>query len=266
MTFSERYGSWALITGASQGTGASFAKQLASQGINCILIARREGPLAELKQEITKDYGVECITASVDLTAADAANQVIQATGDREVGLLITNAGADTNGSAFLDTDIANWRKLANLNIMTTMELCHYFGQKMRERQRGGIILVGSGACYGGIGGIAVYAGSKAFDLCFAEALWAELQPHNVDVLNLVLGRTDTPAHRELMERLGVPMPDGLASADEVAALGLERLPHGPIQNWGLKDDEPGYASASAADRRKRTLSLSGTAPSAKKA
>ena len=239
-----------------------LAKQLAAEGVRSILVARREGPLAQLKQEIFDEYGVECVTASVDLASTEATNDVIQAAGDREVGLLITNAGADGNGSPFLDADLSAWNKLVNLNVVTTMGLSHHFGKKMRERGRGGIILVGSGACYGGIGGIAVYTASKAFDQCFAESLWAELRPHGVDVLNLVLGRTDTPAHRELMERLGMPIPDGMASADDVAALGLKRLPHGPVQNWGQEDDQPGYLSTSAAQRCERVLALSGTAPS----
>src|SRR5690625_7942542 len=116
MTFSDRYGPWAVITGASEGTGASFAKQLAAQGIRSVLIARREGPLAQLKQEILEEHGVECVTATVDLAAADAADAVVRAAGDREVGLLITNAGADGNGSPFLDADLSAWNKLVNLN------------------------------------------------------------------------------------------------------------------------------------------------------
>lgn len=265
MTFPERYGPWAVITGASEGTGASFARQLASQGIRSILVARREGPLAQLKQEICDEYGVECVTASVDLSAVDAAANVVKAVGDREVGLLIANAGADSNGSAFLDAELDAWNQLVHLNVLTTMGLCHHFGRKMRERGRGGMILVGSGACYGGLSGIAVYTGSKAFDQCFSESLWAELKPHGVDVLNLVLGRTDTPAHRELMERLDMPIPAGMASADEVAALGLERLPYGPVQNWGQADDQAGYLSTSAAQRRERVLALSDAAPGQKK-
>ncbi len=264
MSLSARYGPWALIAGGSEGTGASFAQRLAGEGIHCILVARREGPLEALAEEIRARHGVQCVTACVDLSADDAADRIVAAAGDREVGLLITNAGADGNGSTFLDAEIANWRKLVNVNVRATLGLCHHFGGRMRDRGRGGIILVGSGACYGGMAGISVYAGSKAFDLCFAEGLWAELRPHGVDVLNLVLGRTDTPAHRELMERLGLPMPDGLASADQVAAVGIERLPHGPVHNWGLADDESGYALTSAAARRQRVETLSRLSPASK--
>lgn len=255
MSFRERYGPWALITGASEGTGAAFARMIAAEGVNLILIARREGPLAALAEEI-RGLGVECVTATVDLSQLDAAAKVAAAAAGHEVGLFIANAGADTNGSQFLDKDVANWDALVNLNVVSTMRNCHHFAGPMRERKRGGIIIVGSGACYGGLPGIAIYTASKAFALVFGEALWAELRDHGVDVLNLIMGKTDTPAHRELMERLGVPFPTDAASSEAVAALGLARLPHGPVQNWGQEDDEPGMENKSAADRRERILMI----------
>jgi short-subunit dehydrogenase len=256
MSFRERYGRWALIAGASEGTGAAFARQLAAAGLNCVLVARREAPLAALAEELRGEFGIECVTASIDLSASDAAQQLAEAAGTREIGLLVANAGADSNGSLFLETEIASWDALVMRNVMLVMRACHHFGGAMRKRGRGGIILVGSGACYGGAPGIAVYGASKAFDLLFGEALWAELRPHGVDVLNLIMGQTDTPAHRELMERLGLPFPAGVASADAVAALGLARLAHGPVQNWGQADDEAGMEDRSAAQRRDRVLMI----------
>lgn len=253
--FSQKYGPWALITGASEGTGAAFAHKLADQGISCVLIARRDGPLQALAGEI-RAKGVECVAASVDLTADDAAQQVIAAAGDREIGLLITNAGADTNGSSFLRGDIANWDQLVTMNVLTTMRLAHHFGQAMAARGRGGILLVGSGACYGGLKGISVYAGAKAFVLCFGEGLWAELRHRGVDVLNLILGRTDTPAHRKLLESKGASIPDDMAQPDDVAAIGLAQLPHGPIYNWGQPNDVAGYAPNSPDDRRARIVAI----------
>jgi len=256
MAFATRYGPWALIAGASEGTGASFARELAAQGINLILIARREGPLQALAAEIEATFPVSCVTATVDLTASDAAETIIAVAQDREVGLLITNAGADTANSMFLDTDIGKWDGLVAMNVVTTMRLAHHFGQGMRARKRGGMILVGSGACYGGLNGIATYCGSKAFILCFAEALWAELRHDGVDVLNLVLGRTDTPAHRKILEDSGQPIPTDMASADDVAKVGLAQLPHGPIYNWGQPNDVAGMAPNSPDDRRARILAI----------
>jgi uncharacterized protein len=253
--FARKYGPWALITGASEGTGAAFAHRLADEGINSILVARREAPLAQTAEQI-RAKGVECVTASVDLSAPDATDRIVAAVGSREVGLLITNAGADPNGSMFLDKDIASWDQLVTMNVNTTMRLAHHFGRTMRARGRGGMILVGSGACYGGLNGISAYCGSKAFVLCFAEGLWAELRHHGVDVLNLVLGRTDTPAHRKILEESGQPLPEDMASAQEVAAVGLAQLPHGPIYNWGQPNDIAGYAPNSPDDRRARIVAI----------
>ena len=250
--FLGRYGPWALIAGASEGTGAAFARQLAAKGFDLILVARRAGPLDALAAELRAEHGRECVTVSIDLASEDATQQLLDAAGGREVGLLILNAGADSNGSMFLDNEIANWDALAIRNVMTVQRALHAFGAPMRQRGRGGLMVVGSGACYGGLPGIGVYAATKAFDLVLCEALWAELEPHGVDVLSFVIGRTDTPAHRELMEARGMPIPDGLADPEDVARLGLERLSHGPICNWGEADDQPGMSATSAAQRRER--------------
>jgi short-subunit dehydrogenase len=256
MDFAERYGPWALIAGGSEGTGASFARKLAARGLNLVLIARRQEPLAALAAEIGNEFGVACIAVSIDLAKDDASVKVIEAVGSREVGLFINNAGSDTNSSLFLDRELDGWEQLIRLDVMNVMRNCHHFGRRMRERGRGGIILVGSGACYGGLNGIAVYCGVKSFDLCFGEGLWAELRDQGVDVLNLVLGQTDTPAHRLLREQLGLPTPQGMAAADDVAELGLARLRHGPVCNWGSGDEDPGFGPISPAQRRSRILAV----------
>jgi hypothetical protein len=114
-------------------------------------------------------------------------------------------------------------------------------------------------ACYGGLTGKAVYCGVKSFDLCCGEALWAELRHQGVDVLNLVLDQTDTPAHRQILEQLGLPIPQSMAAADDVAELGLARLGQGPVCNWGSSDEELGFAPTSPAHRRSRILAIEET-------
>jgi uncharacterized protein len=254
--FADRYGPWAIIAGASEGTGSAFARQVAAQGVNCILIARREGPLASLADEIRKASGVECITASIDLASLDASDRIVEIAGKREVGLFISNAGSDPNGMGFLSREIGAWMDLVQRNVMTMMRCCHDFAEPMRHRGRGGLLLVNSGACYGGAPNIAAYSASKAFTLCFAEGLWGELRHYGVDVLTLIMHMTDTPEFRRFLAAKNLPVPNGVADPAKVAALGLERLPHGPIQNWGLADDDAGYALLSASDRRKRVLAV----------
>ncbi len=231
--FVQRYGPWAVVLGASDGTGAAFARHIAAQGVSCVLIARRENLLTELAAQIRSESGVECVIASIDLSLPDACDRIVAAVGDREIGLFVNNAGADSNGSHFLDKPIENWLRLASINITITMHCCHHFGGLMKQRGRGGLLLVGSGACYSGAGYLATYSGAKAFVLCFAESLWYELRPFNVDVLHLALSTTDTPALRKLLQDKGKKPPRSLASPDKVASVGLARLAQGPDYNWG---------------------------------
>lgn len=252
MTLLERYGPWAIVAGASEGTGQAFARRLAAAGIACILIARRQAPLVALADEMREQYGVKCITATIDLAQPDACDQIVEIAKDHEIGLFVANAGGDPNGATFLDCSAETWANLIARNVTTTMRCCHHFAGSMRERGRGGLLLVGSGACYGGATNMAVYSGTKAFDLCLAEGLWAELAPRGVDVLYLSLGRTDTPELRRFLGVKGMPVPDGLAAPDAVAEQGLSRLPHGPVHNWGQDDDDVGRLPQSAAQRRAR--------------
>ncbi|MFT5481395.1 MAG: short-subunit dehydrogenase [Halieaceae bacterium] len=256
MKSAEKYGPWALIAGASEGTGRAFAHRVAAEGIHCILLSRRLSALDVLAQELKNTYGVDCVTASMDLAALDATESIVTVVGGREVGLFIANAGADSINTRFLDSRLEDWVGLVNRNVLTVVSCCHHLGGLMRDRKRGGIILVGSGACYGGSSFMTVYCATKAFGLCFGEGLWAELQPHGVDVLNLILGQTDTPAFRETLAKMGQPVPENLAKPEDVARVALERLSHGPVHNWGLEDDEAGYAPSSAAVRRGRILAI----------
>lgn len=209
-----------------------------------------------MADELRSEYQVECVTASVDLSAPDALEQIVTAADGREVGLFISNAGADPNGAHFLNRDIDVWMAQVNRNIATLLRCCHHFGGLMRQRKHGGILMVGSGGCYGGGSFMSVYSASKAFQLCLAESLWSELGPHGVDVLFFAMGTTDTPALRALLERNGLPLPPDLASPEDVADTGLARLPHGPVHNWGQADDVAGYAPNAPDARRARILMI----------
>lgn len=226
-----KYGPWAVIAGGSEGVGAEFARLLAGSGVNVVLIARKTEPLQATAREC-RELGVEVATLAVDLTAADAVGSVVAATDGLEVGLLIYNAGANTCSAEFLDADLAEFGKVLDLNVVTMMGLVQHYGRAMRERRRGGILLVGSMAGYLGSVRHTVYGGVKAFGRIFAEGLWLELRDHNVDVLELVLGVTRTPA----MERVGLNFDvPGLRVADpaDVALEGLQRLPDGPVHIAG---------------------------------
>jgi short-subunit dehydrogenase len=255
MAFREQYGPWAIVAGASEGTGASFARQLAARGLSLILVAL-DGPLDEVAEQ-ARSHGVEVVTARIDLSQPEAVDRIAEVAGDREIGLYVANAGGDANASRYLDKDVKAWVALAHVNILTTMQAAHYFGRRMRARGRGGLLIVNSGGCYGGGSFLVTYNSCKAFLLNFAEGLWAELRPHGVDVLSINCGMMDTPNFHRILARTGMSVAlDELASPDAVAAVALERLQLGPVHIWGLAVVERCYAVTSAADRRERVLAL----------
>lgn len=231
-----KYGPCAVVAGGSEGVGAEFARQLAAAGINLVLIARKPDPLAETA-ETCRALGVEVRTLAVDLVSADAVTRIAEATSDLEVGLLIYNAGANTCSERFLDGALSDFGGVIDLNIGTMLALVQHFGRPMRDRRRGGILMVGSMAGYLGSMRHTVYGGVKAFGRIFAEGLWLELRDYGVDVLELVLGVTRTPA----MERVGLnfDVPGmRVANPADVAREGLEQLPHGPIHIAGGNGDD----------------------------
>ena len=225
MDFAERYGPMAVICGGSEGVGSAYAMELASRGLDVALVARKVGPLEETAQRVRDAFPErEVLARSVDLSAPDAAAQVLDLTGNREVGLLVYNAGASARTGDFVDGDLEFANDLLAVNATTMMALVHALGGAMKKRGRGGIITLSSMACLVGNHGLAVYSGSKAFSTMFAEALWHELRPHGVHVLSHVLGMTDTPANDRNYGMGG--MGD---KPEDIVAQGLAALDKGPV-------------------------------------
>jgi len=232
-SFASTYGEWAIIAGASDGVGEAFAEEVARRGVNVVLIARRQALLEAIAERIERDTGARARVLAVDLAVPGAADDIVAATADLEVGLLLYNAGGDPNWKPFLEGSLEDGLGMLRRNCEVPTRLCHHYGRAMVARGRGGLILVTSGAAVGGCANMAAYGGSKAWNRVFAEALWAELKPHGVDVLSLLLGETDTPALRKLRADLGhhddpdAPLPNAV-TVDEVVADAIEFLPDGP--------------------------------------
>lgn len=227
MTDVAKYGPWALIAGGSEGVGAEFAKQLARDGFNLMLLARKPGPLEETARQC-REIGAQVRSLAVDLVEPEAISRITAQTADLEIGLLIYNAGANTCSAPFLDAELADFLRVIDLNVIRMLELVHHFAQPMRARRQGGVLLVGSMAGTHGSVCQTVYTGVKAFSRLFAESLWIELRDSGVDVLELVLGVTRTPA----MERVGLNFDvPGLTVSEpaDVAREGLQNLANGPV-------------------------------------
>lgn len=218
---------------ASDGLGAAFAKGIADRGVNVMLLARQQTTLDHVAAEISSQTAAQTRTLAVDLAEPGASAAIAAATADLEIGFLVYCAGGDPNYQPFLASPIAAAEAMVQRNCMVPMQLCHHFAPAMVERGRGGIVIFGSGAGLAGGPNIAAYGVFKAFDMVFAEALWAELHQKGVDVLGLILGKTDTPALRQLeCSRGQIASPDqvpvGAGTVDDVIAEAFENLCNGP--------------------------------------
>lgn len=225
MITKEKYGPWAVIAGGSEGLGPCFARRLARAGINLVLLARKPAPLMETAREIEQESQVQVRTLQVDLTQADMLERIRTVTDGLDVGLLIYNAGAARGPKLLLEQSADEALAVVRLNAVGQTLLAQHFGRAMVQRGRGGILLVTSMGGMAGCYSLATYSASKAYTQVFGEALWAELQPHGVDVLVLMLARTRTPA----LARTEIAQGGPAADPDDMAEQGLAHLADGPV-------------------------------------
>jgi uncharacterized protein len=182
-----------LITGASSGIGAAFARKLAARGRNVLLVARSEDKLITLCNELGRVSGVRAHYLALDLIQPESPAQLFEETQRRElvIDMLVNNAGFGSMGE-FAKLDPARELEMIDLNVKSLVELTHRFLQPMRERKQGTIINVASTAAFQPVPYMATYAATKAFVLSFSQALWEENRRHGVHVLALCPGVTDT--------------------------------------------------------------------------
>ena len=224
----ERYGPWALITGASSGLGAEFARQLSGKGINLILVARRKERLENLAAELEGRNNVEVKTIVVDLSRPDFMSFIHPVVRTVEVGLLVNNAGFGLAGN-FLQNDLERELEMLDVNCRAPLILTHELGTQMVKRNRGGIILLSSISGFIATPFMTHYTASKAYNLFFGEGLWYELKEQGVDVLALCPGGTRTEFHQLAGIRAIGAMP-----VEPVVTLALRKLGKKPsaISGW----------------------------------
>lgn len=214
------YGPWALVSGASSGIGKEFAEQLARQGINVVIAARRKDRLTSIASKLSKEHGVEVKAVEVDLLAPGFWDILERETDGLEIGLLVNNAGMMRSGESF-DISLEDEMKLIDLNIKAPLALTRLFGEKMIERGKGGIINVSSTLDYMGVPYFSTYSASIAFELSRSEGLWYELKSKGVDVLALSPGGTKTEMAANMNED---KLPFAMMSTSDVVNVALKNL------------------------------------------
>ncbi len=190
-----KYGTTALVAGASEGIGAAYATYLASQGIDLVLIARRMPPLQDLADKLKKTYFIEVTCLSCDLSDRKATAQIVEALNGREINILVYNAALSYIGP-FIGNSSEHHSLMAQVNMLTPLSMLHEFGERMLANGKGAVILMTSLAGFQGSGYLTMYAATKAFNRILAESLWYEWKQLGVDVLACCAGATDTPGLR----------------------------------------------------------------------
>jgi len=257
--FPGRYGSWALICGASVGLGAAFAASAASRGFDVVLVARRAGALEVTARALRHTYGVQTRCVVADLADPGAADAIVGAITDLDLGLVVYNAAAEPAGR-FLDVPLVEHAENLAVNCWTPTVLAHQLGGAMTHRGRGAFVIVSSMAALQGIKMFVSYGAAKAYELILAEGLWDEFREHGVDVLGYVVGATASANYQGLaadaqhaaadsdgattMGRLHAP-----ATVESVAERLFDLLGDGPRQYSHVSDE----ASAAAAATRPRS-------------
>ena len=216
--FAARYGPWALVTGASDGIGQAFARSLAAQGLNLVIVARRQNLLESLATELEATWGIECRVVAADLSQQQEVLRVHTAVADVDLGLLVMAAGFGTSGE-LATADLADELSMLQVNCAATLMLTRLELPRLVRKGRGGIVLMSSLLGFMGVPRAAHYAATKAYVQSLAEGLRVELRPLGIDVVASAPG----PVHSGFAARADMHLPAGV-KPEAVAAGTLQAL------------------------------------------
>ncbi|MER6464566.1 SDR family oxidoreductase [Streptomyces sp. NPDC001228] len=253
-------GTCALITGASSGLGAEFARQWAARGADVVLVARRLDRLESLAAELERDHGVTATPVAADLArhgAGQALREQLDSRGIR-IQTLINNAGFGSHG-AFLEQDPDQIARMIQLNVGAVADVTRAFLPHLTAGGRGALVMVASTAAYQPTPAMAVYGATKAFVLSLTEALAYETRDSGLRVLAVSPGPVETEFFDVVGTRDAV-VGNVAAPADVVTTTrrALERRRTPPSVIAGLGNRVSGRAAQLAP--RRLTLRVAGRA------
>ncbi|AJW41108.1 short-chain dehydrogenase/reductase SDR [Rhodococcus sp. B7740] len=179
-----------MVTGASSGIGAEFARALAARGSDLVLVARREERLTALAEELEQKHGIHCRTVAWDLSEKSSGRRLRELVPER-IDLVVNNAGFAVQGP-FADGDADDFERLVAVDIRAVVDICSAFLPDMIDRRDGTIVNVASTTAFQPVPSLAVYAAAKAFVLSFSQSLWYESAKNGVRVFALNPGPTRT--------------------------------------------------------------------------
>lgn len=259
------YGPIALVTGASDGIGRAFARELARRGYDLVLVSRRKAQLDALANELHLANRTHCTVIAADLGRPEGVEAVLAGTAASDIGLLVAAAGFGTSG-IFIDQPLDAELDMIDVNCRAVAALAHGFGRRFAARGGGGIVLMSSIVGFQGVPRAANYAATKAFVQSLAEGLRPELAAKRVDIVacapgpigsgfaaraNMVMDRCDPPdiVAAETLDALGhkgTVRPGRLAKLLEAAFTGMPRWGRVKIMALVMKGMARGTSGAAA--------------------
>jgi uncharacterized protein len=223
-----------LITGASGGIGEAFARRLAAEKHNLVLVARSEDKLHRICDELMIEHGITAHYVAVDLIEYEADKRLFEETEKHgmEVEWLINNAGFGSMGD-FAEMDLDRELDMIGLNVMTLVALTHRYIQRMRREKKGVIINVASTASFQPVPFFATYAATKSFVRSFSEAVAEENRLFGINVMALCPGPTETGffdasnINKDVKQQM---MQKGIQTPEEVVGVAMKAIKSGKSQ------------------------------------
>lgn len=224
----ERYGGYALITGAARGIGRAFAEYLARDGFDVLLVDREAEETRTLAESLHAKHGVRAVPLVRDLADEGLIEEAHRWSSEYEVGLLVNNAGVSPL-DPFFEIPLESHLATLELNCRATLVLTHTLGRAMAARGRGGIIIVSSASALSGSPYFCHYAATKGYGLNLACGLWSELRGSGVDALAVCPGMTDTKPVQDRILASDLPFYVPMSPPEPVALGALRTLGKHPV-------------------------------------
>ncbi|HEX5001705.1 MAG TPA: SDR family NAD(P)-dependent oxidoreductase [Bacteroidia bacterium] len=214
-----KYGQWAIITGASSGIGLELATQLAKAGLNLVINSRQLARLQQVERNLKSLSTIEIKIVASDVSETEGINKIIEASKGLNVGLLIVSAGYGTSGN-FIDSSLHSEINMLRVNCEALLSLTHYYSQQFVQQKRGGIIVMSSMVAFQGTPYSANYAATKAYVQTLAEALAVELKPKGVDVLTAAPGPVESGFGQRANMKMSMSLTPSQVGVPILKALG----------------------------------------------
>jgi len=191
-SFVERFGTLALVVGASEGLGAAWAKALAAKGLDLVLVARRKELSEAMASELEGRHKIKTQIVCCDLATPEAVPFILESLANRKPSFFVYNAASSYIGS-FIETPLSKHLEVESVNISSLIKLIYTLAADMLQQRQGGMVVMSSLAGFQGSGFLATYAASKAFGRILAESLWYEWKEKGVDIIACCAGAIATP-------------------------------------------------------------------------